>query len=116
MKTWKIEVTCPYGKEVFAAYDDTNPIENGNISEDYLYEIYEELWDNYGYIMTDHTDNDPEDIDAYEEEVDQMYEDFMCDTGAYAEEMDWEEIKQYTPNGADPEIIYDKKYDKRNEK
>lgn len=113
MKTWKIEVECPYGKEVFAAYDDTNPIENGHISDDYLYEIYEDLWDSYGYILTDHTESDPEENqEAYLEEYDQLYEDFMCDTGAYAEEMDWEEIKEYTPNGSEPEIIYDGRNEK----
>ena len=108
MKTWLIKVYCPYGDEIYVAYDETNPIENGHITHEDLEGIYEDLWDSYGYILTDHTDADPEeDEEAYEEEVDQMYEDFMCDTGAYAEEMSIEEIKQYTPGGSDPEVIYD---------
>lgn len=113
MKTWKIEIYCPYGSEVVAAYDETDPIENGHISDEYLQDAYEELWNNYGYILTDHTDNDPDDNpEAYEEEVDQMYEDFMADTGAYAEEMSIEEIKLYTYSGSNPEIIYDGRNEK----
>lgn len=108
MKTWLIKVHCPYGNEIYVAYDETDPIENGHISNEDLDGIYEYLWDSYGYILTDHTDADPEeDEEAYEEEVDQMYDDFMSDTGAYAEEMSIEEIKQYTPGGSDPEVIYD---------
>lgn len=108
MKTWLVKVYCPYGDEIFIAYDESNPIDNGHISNEDLDNINEQLWDSYGYIVTDHTDADPDDDpDAYEEEVDQMYEDFMCDSGAYAEEMDEEEIKNYTPGGSDPEIIYD---------
>lgn len=103
-----IKVYCPYGEEVFAAFDETNPLENGHISSEFLGDVYIELWDSYGYLVTDHTDADPEeDEEAYEEEVDQLYEDFMCDTGAYAKEMSIEEIMQYTYDGAYPEIIYD---------
>ena len=113
MKTWKVKVYCPYGEEIFAAYAEENPVDNELIPEDDLIEIYEELWDNYGYIVTDHTDADPdEDEEAYEEECDQLYEDFMSDTGASAEEMSIEEIKLHTPGGSDPEIIYDGRNEK----
>lgn len=113
LKTWKVKVYCPYGEEVFVAYAEKNPIDNELISQNELAEIYEELWDNYGYLVADHTDADPdEDEEAYEEEVDQLYEDFMCDTGASAEEMSIEEIKLYTPNGSNPEIIYDERNEK----
>jgi hypothetical protein len=67
MKTWLIKVYCPYGDEIYVAYDETDPIENGHISNEDLNGIYEDLWDNYGYILTDHTDADPgEDEEAYE--------------------------------------------------
>lgn len=113
MKTWKVRVYCPYGDEIFAAYAEENPIDNELISWDELAEIYEELWDSYGYILTDHTDADPEeDEEAYEEECDQLYDDFMSDTGATAEEMSIEEIKSYIPSGSDLEIIYDERNEK----
>ena len=113
MKTWLVRVYCGYGEEIYVAYDESDPIENGHIRNEDLDGIYEYLWDSYGYLLTDHTDADPEeDEEAYEEEVDKMYEDFMCDTGAYAEEMSIEEIKQYTPGGNDPEIIYDGRNEK----
>ena len=111
MKTWMIRVYCPYGEEIFAAYAEENPIDNELISYDDLVEIYEDLWNSYGYLVTDHTDAD-EDEEAYEEECDQLYDDFMSDTGASAEEMSMEEIKQYTPNGSDPEVIYDERNEK----
>jgi len=111
IKTWKVKIYCPYGEEVFVAYAEENPIDNELISWDELREIYQELWDSYGYIVTDHTDADP-DEEAYEEECEQLYEDFMCDTGASAEEMPIEKIKLYTSNGSDPEIIYDERNEK----
>lgn len=110
MKTWIVKVYCPYGEEIFVAYAEENPIDNELISRDKLMEIYEDLWDNYGYIVVEHTEADPdEDEEAYEEECDQLYDDFMCDTGAHAKEMSIEDIKLLTPGGADPEVIYDER-------
>lgn len=108
MKTWKVKVYCPYGEEIFVAYAEKNPIDNELISYNALAEIYENLWNNYGYILTEHIEEDL-DEEAYEEECDQLYDDFMCDTGADAEEMSIEDIKLLTPSGADPEVIYDER-------
>jgi hypothetical protein len=60
MKTWLVRVYCDYGEEIYVAYDESNPIENGHICSENLCGIYEYLWDSYGYILTDHTDADPE--------------------------------------------------------
>ena len=106
MKTCKVTVYCPYREKIFVAYAEENPIDNELISYDDLSEIYDDLWNNYGYIVTDHIEEGLYDV-TYEERCDQLYDDFMCDTGATAEEMPIEEIKACIPRGFEPEIIYD---------
>jgi hypothetical protein len=108
IKPWIIKVSYGYNcSESYGAYAIKDPLENDKLPDDFKMQAEEDLWYDYGWTVTGWNnenieidyDDDPE---AWQEEYDQIYEDFKCDIewDCYIDEDD--EINSV-------EIVYDER-------
>ena len=107
MKTWLIVAYCPYASETYKAYAEENPEEE--LKEDGTFgSLLEDLWEGYNYIEFDSLENDEE---LSDEEYDEIYENWMANSGVDVKEATIEEIKENAPDGNLDyvETIYDER-------
>lgn len=108
MKTWLIVAYCPYANETYMAYAEENPEEelkeNGTFGS-----LLEDLWEGYNYIEFDSLESDDEEVS--DEECEEIYENWMANSGVDVKEATLDEIKEYTPDGNLDyvEVIYDER-------
>ena len=111
IKPWVIVFAYGIGEQCakyYGAYATENPTEiDGAISDEFIAEVENELWDDYGYLITgwdnEHMETDyDDDPEAWQDEYDQIIEDFKCDISIFARIDEDEEIN-------DLEIIYDER-------
>jgi hypothetical protein len=105
IKFWVISVTYGYNcTQEYGAWASKNPLDAGLISDEFLAQADESLWESYSYVVTG-WDNEQIEGDTEEEREEclaQIREDFMCDISYDCEEVDPEEADQF-------EIIYDER-------
>ena len=106
IKPWIIKVSYGYNcSNYYGAYSVNNPLDSKDFPDDFYATATEDLWNDYGYIVTgwnnSNMEND-EDSEAYEEEYAQLREDFDYDVEFIAYIDEDNEID-------DVEIVYDER-------
>lgn len=108
IKPWIIEVSYGFNCNTrYGAYAKENPLESGKLSDDFIAQAEEDLWNDYGWTVTGF-DNEQiesdydEDPEAWQEEYDQFREDFICDINWSCDEDEYDEIEGL-------EIVYDER-------
>ena len=111
IKPWIIVFAYGVGEQCakyYGAYSKENPLDiDDAIPYEFIAEVENELWDDYDYLVTgwdnEHMENDYDDNpEAWQDEYDQMIEDFKSEISITARIDDCEEIE-------DLEIIYDER-------
>lgn len=108
IKPWIIKVSYGYNcSNYYGAYSVNNPLDSEDFPDDFYTIATEELWDDYSYVVTGWDDSNmendkDEDPEAYEEEYDQLKEDFISDVGFEADIDEYNEINKV-------KIVYDER-------
>lgn len=108
MKCWLITASTPiFGTdEYYVAYAKENP-EQELIKSGVYDEIIEDLWVNWGerYMEDEEFDSEEEE----EEALDEARENWDGECTVSIEEIEETELKDYFPEGCEPDIIYDER-------
>ena len=109
MKCWLITASSPFcgTEEYYGAYSEENP-EQALIDSGVYDEIIEDLWVNWShllYIEDEEFDSEEEEQEAWDE----ARENWDGDCTVSIEEIEETELKDYFPEGCEPDIIYDER-------
>ena len=108
MKCWLITASAPIcgTDEHYGAYAEENP-EQELIESGVYDEIIEDLWVNWGqkYIGDEEFDSEEEEEEAWDE----ARENWDGECTVSIEEIEETELKDYFPEGCEPDIIYDER-------
>ena len=109
MKCWLITAKSLFcgTEECYGAYAEENP-EQALIDSGIYNDIIEDLWTNYSYLLN----IEDEEFDSEEEEQeawDEARENWDGDCTVNIEEIEETELKDYFPEGCEPDIIYDER-------